>query len=123
MNVIFELVAIVCIIIGTAYSIIGVVGLHRFPDVYTRLHATGKVGVFGVVLLLLAGAFIVPGAWSKIVVLVLILLVVGPVTAHALASAAYRLKVPMVQPHSHSVHLPDSLLATHESVDLHEKRA
>jgi multicomponent Na+:H+ antiporter subunit G len=38
----------------------------RLPDVYTRLHATGKVSVFGVVMLLLAAVFWTPGRhWAK----------------------------------------------------------
>jgi multicomponent Na+:H+ antiporter subunit G len=90
-----EVLAIVAVIGGTAFSIIGVLGLVRLPDVYTRLHATGKVGVFGVVLLLLAAVLITPLGAGKGVVLIALLLIGGPVTAHALASAAYRIGVPL----------------------------
>ncbi len=92
-----QLAAIVALIVGTTFSVLGVVGFIRFPDVYTRLHTTGKVGVFGVVFLLFATSLIIPAAGSRAVVLVALLLVVGPVTAHALASAAFRLKIPMRQ--------------------------
>ena len=95
---IFQIIAIIAVVIGTTFSIIGVLGFWRFPDVYTRLHTTGKVGVFGVVLLLFAAAFAVPGAWSRTLVLIGMLLIVGPVTAHALASAAYRQGIPMRNP-------------------------
>ncbi|MCO5182989.1 MAG: monovalent cation/H(+) antiporter subunit G [Anaerolineae bacterium] len=99
MTTILEILAIIAITIGTAFTVIGVIGFHRLPDVYTRLHATGKVGVFGVVLLLSATALVTSGAWSKVLVLIALLLIVGPVTAHALSSAAYRLGVPMQSPH------------------------
>lgn len=94
-----EILAILIVIIGTAFSVIGVIGFHRLPDVYTRLHATGKVGVLGVVLLLIAAALTTPLAWSKAIVLILFLLVAGPVTAHTLGSAAYRLNIEMKHPH------------------------
>lgn len=95
MTLFSELLAIILVIAGTFFSVIGVVGYHRLPDVYTRLHATGKVGVLGVVMLLIAAALATPLAWSKALVLVLFLLVIGPVTAHVLGSAAYRLDIEM----------------------------
>jgi multicomponent Na+:H+ antiporter subunit G len=95
MTAIAQFLAIVIVIVGTAFSVVGVIGFHRLPDVYTRLHATGKVGVLGVVLLLAAAALVTPLAWSKALVLILFLLIAGPVTAHTLASAAYRLDIEM----------------------------
>jgi multicomponent Na+:H+ antiporter subunit G len=95
MQIIFELLAIVAIVIGTAFSVIGIIGMRRLPDVYTRLHATGKVSTFGVVLLLAGAAFVVPGAAAKAIIMMLLLLVAGPVVSHAVASAAYRIGIPM----------------------------
>lgn len=95
MNIVTDLLATLLILAGTFFSVIGVIGYHRLPDVYTRLHATGKVGVLGVVTLLIAAALATPLAWSKALVLVLFLLVFGPVTAHVLGSAAYRLDIEM----------------------------
>jgi multicomponent Na+:H+ antiporter subunit G len=92
------ILTILFVAVATAFSVIGVVGFHRLPDVYTRLHATGKVGVLGVVLLLVAAALATPLAWGKALVLILFLLVSGPVTAHALGSAAYRLGIKMQDP-------------------------
>ena len=90
-----ELIAIAAIIIGTLFSVVGAIGMWRLPDVYTRLHATGKVGVFGGVLLLIAAILVTPLGWGKGTVLIVLLMVVGPVTTHALASAAHRLRIPM----------------------------
>jgi multicomponent Na+:H+ antiporter subunit G len=90
MNFVFELLAASAIVIGTAFSVIGIIGNLRLPDVYTRLHATGKVSTFGVVLLLLAASFVLPGAWSRALVMALLLLLAGPVVSHAIASAALR---------------------------------
>lgn len=97
MTTLFQVIAILAIIIGTAFSLVGVVGLIRLPDVFTRLHATGKVGVFGVVLLLVAAVVWTPLGWGRALLLIAILMVTGPVTTHAIASAAYRIRVPMKQ--------------------------
>jgi multicomponent Na+:H+ antiporter subunit G len=92
---IFDIFAAAAVIIGTFFSVVGVLGFIRMPDVYTRLHATGKVGVFGVVFLLIAAVIHTPLGWGKGLFLIFFLLVTGAVTAHAIASAAYRIQIPM----------------------------
>ncbi len=95
MEFILQLIALVAVILGTIFSILGVLGLIRLPDVYTRLHATGKVGLFGVVLLLIGDVIFTPLGLSKGLVLIVLLMIGGPATSHALASAAYRTGIPM----------------------------
>jgi multicomponent Na+:H+ antiporter subunit G len=97
MEFILHLVALAAVILGTLFSILGVLGLIRLPDVYTRLHATGKVGLFGVVLLLIGDVIFTPLGLSKGLVLIVLLMIGGPATSHALASAAYRSGIPMKQ--------------------------
>lgn len=91
----FELIAILAVLIGTAFSGLGVLGFIRMPDVYTRLHATGKVSIFGVVLLLLATVALTPLGFGKGLVLIALLVIGGPVTSHAIGSAAHRIGIPM----------------------------
>jgi multicomponent Na+:H+ antiporter subunit G len=91
----FQIIALAAVISGTMFSIFGVLGLIRLPDVYTRLHATGKVGLFGVVLLLIGDVVLTPLGLSKGLVLIILLMIGGPATSHALASAAYRSGIPM----------------------------
>jgi multicomponent Na+:H+ antiporter subunit G len=95
METVLQFIAIIAVIIGTVFSVVGVLGLVRFPDVYTRLHATGKVGVFGVVLLLIAAVAWTPLGFGKGLILIILLMVAGPVTTHAIASAAYRAGIPL----------------------------
>jgi multicomponent Na+:H+ antiporter subunit G len=97
METALQLAAILAVLAGTAFSVLGVLGYVRLPDVYTRLHAVGKVGVFGAVLLLLGAVAWTPLGLGKGLVLVALLLLAGPVTAHALASAAYRVGIPLKQ--------------------------
>ena len=96
MESIWQIIAIAAVINGTFFSVVGVVGYIRLPDVYTRLHTTGKISVFGVVLLLVATAFWVPQGWARALVLIFFLLAAGPPTAHAMASAAYRIGLPRI---------------------------
>jgi multicomponent Na+:H+ antiporter subunit G len=91
------LIATIAVLIGTAFSILGIIGLLRLPDVYTRMHATGKVATFGGVLLAVAAALVIPGTWGKAAILIVLLVLAGPVISHAVGSAAYRLGIPMKQ--------------------------
>ncbi|MAT96278.1 MAG: Na+/H+ antiporter subunit G [Anaerolineaceae bacterium] len=95
MSTIIEISVIITVLIGTFFSIVGVLGYFRLPDVYTKLHASGKVGVFGVVLLLIATIIWSPNNFStgRVLVLIALLLITGPVTSHAISSAAYRLGI------------------------------
>ena len=95
MQTFLEFIAILAVIAGTAFSMLGVLGFIRMPDVYTRLHATGKVSVFAVVLLLLATVALTPLEFGKGLVLIVLLVIGGPVTSHAIGSAAHRIGIPM----------------------------
>ena len=97
MENILILIAILAVCIGTFFSLTGVLGYIRFPDVYTRLHATAKVSVFGSVFLMVAAISWTPLTFGKGLVLISLLLISGPVISHALASAAYRIKIPLRQ--------------------------
>jgi multicomponent Na+:H+ antiporter subunit G len=95
MNTFLQLIVILVVLVGTFFSVVGVLGLIRLPDVYARLHAAGKVGIFGVVLLLVAAVVWTPLGWGKALLLMLLLMVAGPVTAHAIGSAAYQVNLPI----------------------------
>ena len=97
METVLQAIAVLAVLTGTAFSMLGVLGYVRLPDVYTRLHAVGKVGVFGTVLLLLGAVVWTPLGLGKGLVLIALLLLAGPVTAHALSSAAYRVGIPQSQ--------------------------
>ena len=93
MDTLWYIIAIVHIVVGTLFGVVGVLGFIRLPDVYTRLHATGKVSVFGVALLTVADMVITPLSVGKGLVLIVLLLLAGPVVSHAFASAALRIGI------------------------------
>jgi multicomponent Na+:H+ antiporter subunit G len=51
---IVEILTALVMVAGTFFMLVTGVGLVRFPDVYTRMHAAGKAGTIGVALLILA---------------------------------------------------------------------
>ncbi len=96
-------VTYIFIIIGLFFNVVGVVGLHRFPDMYTRLHAATKCTTFGSIFIIMAvilqsasiwameGAFSSQSVLSIHAVIALVaLLITNATSAHAIARAAHR---------------------------------
>ena len=78
------------LLIGSLLSAVAALGILRFPDVYTRLHAASKAGVVGAGMVLCAVA-ITSSEGSVVlraVLGVIFLLLTTPVSAHLLAKAA-----------------------------------
>ena len=98
MELLAQILAIFFLVVGTLLSLIGVIGFIRLPDVYTRLHATGKVSVFGVVFLLAAAILLTPLSLWKGVLLIFFVLMASPSVSHSVASAAYKAGLPMKDP-------------------------
>jgi multicomponent Na+:H+ antiporter subunit G len=76
---------------GVLVSILGAVGVLRFPDVYTRIHAASVTDTGGATLVLL-GLCLIAGATAvtiKLVIVWLLILLTTPAAANALANAAY----------------------------------
>ena len=57
-----ELASAAAMLVGTFFMVLTGVGLVRFPDVYTRMHAAGKAGTVGVALSILAPSIYFAGA-------------------------------------------------------------
>ncbi len=78
-------------LIGGLSTIIAAVGVLRFPDFYTRLHAASVTDTLGALTLVLGLAFLAPGLLIvfKLILIGLFLVLTGPVSSHAIANAAY----------------------------------
>lgn len=92
-----EWIALIFIAIGVFFSVVGVLGVMRMPDVYTRLHASGKVSMLGLFGLLIGVALLMPEIAPKLIGLGLFLLITSPVASHSIAAAAYRSGVPLAR--------------------------
>lgn len=80
------------ILLSAFLSMAAGIGILRFPDVLTRLHAATKPQVLGLAVVLLAIVLRVPswGVLSTIVLIMTFQLLTQPMTAHMLGRAAYR---------------------------------
>ncbi len=80
------------IAVGTLFCLSAVVGVLRFPDVFTRLHAGTKCLTAGA-LLVLMGVAVLEASWpmsGRVLLIALFFLATNPIAAHAVARAAYR---------------------------------
>jgi multicomponent Na+:H+ antiporter subunit G len=77
---------------GLFFLTVGTIGLLRLPDIYTRMHATGKCDTLGAGLMLMSLMILAP-SWAvlvKYVLLVGLIIIINPTTAHIIANVAYR---------------------------------
>ena len=85
----------ISILAGLFFILVGGIGLIRFPDVYTRLHAAGMTDTMGAGLVLIGLSF--QAGLTLITVRLLMiwafLLFTSPIATHALARAALHGKV------------------------------
>lgn len=99
---IVDTIIIACLAIGLIFNALGVIGILRFPDVYTRLHAETKTTTFGTIFTSLA--VVVWTVWKlaasgdaqylmmsiHTVIAVVALAFTNATGAHAIARAAHR---------------------------------
>ncbi len=90
MQVVIDILSWLFIIGGSFFSIVGAVGLIRFPDFWSRLHAVSVTDSAGVILLitgmaLQAGLTLIT---VKLFIILLFLFITGPTSTHAVANAA-----------------------------------
>jgi multicomponent Na+:H+ antiporter subunit G len=90
MSLLLDALAWAALVSGGFFVIVGAVGLHRMPDVFTRMHATSLIDTLGIGLLGL-GMVLQTDDWAvavRIGIIVFVSLIAGAVAAHALARAA-----------------------------------
>ena len=83
-------IAVLFILGGLFFFFTGTVGLLRFPDVYTRMHTTGKSDTLGAQLVLIGLA--IANGWkvtsAKIILIFAFLMLANPTATHAMIRAA-----------------------------------
>lgn len=82
------------LLIGSFTVLLGSIGLNRFPDAYSRLHATGKGATVGLMAILLAGTIFFSlreGLNLKLALVIPFLFLTGPAGVFMLGKAAHRI--------------------------------
>ncbi len=87
-----DVIAGALILTGVALSVTAGLGLHRFPDVFARMHAATKPATLGLVLVLAGAALRMEhrGDVAKLLPVVALQFLTAPVGAHMVGRAAYR---------------------------------
>ena len=87
-----EILTVLLLLAGAGFFLAGTVGLLRFPDVYTRLHALTKADNVGLGLVV-AGLVLQAESWAamgKLLIIWLLVLLASASVAHLVARTALR---------------------------------
>jgi multicomponent Na+:H+ antiporter subunit G len=92
MDTLMSFLSGLCLLAGALICVSGAVGVNRFDDFYTRMHAASVTDTLGAAfiligLMLISDQFIVI---AKLMIILLLGLIVGPTTSHVLAKAALK---------------------------------
>nr|7QRU_G Chain G, Na+/H+ antiporter subunit G1 [Alkalihalophilus pseudofirmus] len=94
-----EIIISIFVLIGGFLSLLGSIGIIRFPDVYGRLHAATKSATLGVISIMLATFlffFLVHGEFvGKLLLTILFVFLTAPVAGMMMGRSAYRVGVPL----------------------------
>lgn len=92
MDMFMEILSGIFLLTGALLILAGGIGLIRFPDFYTRMHATGVTDTLASTMIIIGMMLLNPGALAimKLVIILLLILLTSPTAGHALAKAAFR---------------------------------
>lgn len=86
-----ELLGAVFLLLGAMLVLVAAIGLLRFPDVLTRMHATTKAGTLGVGLIAVADMLFFGdvAVVTRSAGIILFVFLTAPIAAHMISRAAY----------------------------------
>ncbi|MBN2874074.1 MAG: Na+/H+ antiporter subunit G [Spirochaetales bacterium] len=85
----------VLVLLGSAFLVLGGLGLLRMPDVYNRLQAGTKATTLGAMSVLLGSAFLAPGLATKAVLVIVFIALANPISSSTIARSAYKAGIPL----------------------------
>jgi len=90
MDLAITIVSGACLLVGSAFAMVGGLGLLRLPDFFTRIHGAGITDTMGAGLILIGLLFQAGPSLIgvKVVMILLLLWITGPASTHALAKSA-----------------------------------
>lgn len=86
-----ELIGNIIICIGVLFVLLGVLGIYRFRNFYSRILVASKIDTVGFITIC-AGAIVRSGfTWFslKVLLLVAVVMIINPVVTHAIARSAH----------------------------------
>jgi len=90
MDTVISISSAFCLLLGSFLCLTGGIGILRFPDFYTRMHAVGVSDTSAAGMILIGLMLQSPDGIviTKLVIILLMLLFINPAASHALAQAA-----------------------------------
>lgn len=82
-----DIIISIFIVTGSLFILLASIGLIRFRDLLSRMHATTKATSFGVLLLIIGVSlsFNVPAVYVKAILILIFIYLTAPLAAHAIA--------------------------------------
>lgn len=98
MDQVFDVIGGICLIAGALFALLAGIGVHRFTDPYSRMHAAAKSPTLGLILVALGAGFSIRtfSAAATVFLVVVLQLLTSPVGTH-LAARAVHLRVDVKQ--------------------------
>jgi multicomponent Na+:H+ antiporter subunit G len=86
------------LVLGGAFALIASIGVHRFTDVYSRMHAAAKAPTLGLILAAIGAGLRIGtlAAAATLALVVVMQLLTAPVATHIVSRAVHlRMRVPV----------------------------
>ena len=97
MNVFWELLLVVLLLVGSFFILMGGIGLVKLSEFFRRLHAPTKASTLGVGLVLVASVgyhlFMGSDPQPRELLITAFLLITAPISAHLMSKAALSLRM------------------------------
>ncbi len=92
MEIVLDIISWIFLVCGSIFCLTGAVGLFRFPEFFSRIHAASLTDTLGASLILIGLMF--QAGWSlalpKLILILIFSLLAGTTASHAMAKAALK---------------------------------
>lgn len=94
-----EIVFDIMLLVSCAVMTLGIVGILRMPDVYTKLHGASKSVSLGVVLLCISSTVVATAEMNmRLAIIAVLVVLTTPLASHMIGRAAYLMHEQMETP-------------------------
>jgi len=92
MEIVLDIISWIFLVCGSIFCLTGALGLFRFPEFFSRIHAASLTDTLGASLILIGLMF--QAGWSlalpKLILILIFSLLAGTTASHAMAKAALK---------------------------------
>lgn len=85
------------LVVGSLFMLVAAIGVVRFPDLYTRMHAATKASSFGILLMLIGVSIQLPGFYliMEAIMVIVFIFMTAPVASHMIGRVAHLFGTPL----------------------------